>query len=151
MATHFDLRRDYERGASVLELADREGVDCKTMRGRLSRAGTKMRPRGRRTVANQARRVYLRGLYEAGATTRELADAEGVHPQTMRVYLASVGARLPSDGSFPWKKRRERLRREYEAGASVLGLAEREGVTESAIYRNLAAAGANLRSAGARR
>ena len=46
MATHFDLRRDYERGASVLELADREGVDCKTMRERLSRAGTKMRPRG---------------------------------------------------------------------------------------------------------
>ncbi|MFI6689209.1 helix-turn-helix domain-containing protein [Streptomyces sp. NPDC050485] len=115
-----ELRRMYENGATLRELAQATGHSAKSVRDLLVEAGTRLRPRGRRparpdagpdrTAAPQhphqapdsrhrgARE--LRALYEQGASIRELSARTGTSFGAVRNRLLDAGTTLRSVGGF---------------------------------------------------
>jgi DNA-binding transcriptional regulator LsrR (DeoR family) len=84
-----EVRRRYEAGATVREVADGLGVSVTPVRRALQQAGAKIRKRGRRSgPVDPARVKTFQGLRNRGWTFNEIAEEYGLSRQAVQQYLA---------------------------------------------------------------
>jgi DNA-directed RNA polymerase specialized sigma24 family protein len=88
----------YLEGATVYELADRLGIDCRTVSVRLKECGVAMR-RASPTPAMVERMVHL---YGSGLSAKKTGDLVGVSADTVLSHLHStnVATRPPGRGNL---------------------------------------------------
>ena len=87
--------------------------------------------------------IAMVACYEAGASTREVAEAFNVHRETAARHLRAAGAQLRSSGLSEVQARQ--ARELYLAGQTLAEVGERFGVSQGTIGRCLRAQGAELR------
>ncbi|WP_234022003.1 MULTISPECIES: helix-turn-helix domain-containing protein [unclassified Streptomyces] len=155
------LRKRYEAGSTVQELARISGLSHGTVINRLRSAGTVMRTswqtrRMRQPPARRRLAAHLRRLYEQhGATLAELAAAGGKSKRAARQLLIEAGGK-PRTAQETLRirsasKTAERiklmtvLRTKYEAGASVSALAAEHNLSTGTVYRLLHQAKTSMR------
>ncbi|MFG2566672.1 helix-turn-helix domain-containing protein [Streptomyces sp. NPDC048567] len=156
------LRRQYESGATVIELVAASGLSYGTVLNRLHDAGTVMRtswqtrrmrqdPQARQRLA-----AHLRTLYEQqGATLTELAAAAGETRRAARRLLIEAGGTVRTTQqtlrmrtAAQAAERRKLalfLRARYEAGATVPNLAKEHSYSIATVYRLLHQVGTRMR------
>lgn len=81
----------YRQGASMLVLAERQGVSRHTIRRILVGAGEPTRPSGRPRLA--ASSDSIAELYEAGVSFNEISTRLGIHPDAARTRWEEVRSR----------------------------------------------------------
>jgi hypothetical protein len=84
------LAEEYQAGATVYELAERFGINRKTVALHLHRQGVEMRRQGLddEQIADAAR------LYERGWSLARIADHYAVWPRTVHLALLALGVRM---------------------------------------------------------
>ncbi|MEY9968547.1 Mor family transcriptional regulator [Streptacidiphilus sp. MAP12-16] len=100
------LRAGYQAGASVMVLADRQGLSVRTVRRLLREAGTLMRSsaqtralqRNSREALQQERIDQLRSRYEAGADVPALAAEHHCSTSTLYRLLRRAGTAMRPRG-----------------------------------------------------
>ena len=88
----------YQAGATVYELADRFGINRKTVARYLHRQGVKMRRQGltAKQVAEAAQ------LYERGWSLAQIADRYGVWSRTVHLALLARGVKMRDTHGREW-------------------------------------------------
>ena len=106
----------YEEGATLKELADQYGVSIGTVRDRLAKAGTSIRPRYNQSGAELDTDEIL-VLYADGLTLTEIAKKAGTSVKT-------VCSRVKEHASEMAAFKTDHVRARYAKGASIKGIAK---------------------------
>lgn len=95
-----ELKRRYEQGASLRELAREHRMSHESVRRRLISAGVSMRPRGepRAYALSEATYEQLRKEYEGGSTIAEMASKWAVSRDALRSALARAEVKMRPPG-----------------------------------------------------
>jgi lambda repressor-like predicted transcriptional regulator len=90
----------YEKGQSLASLSGATGLAVSAVYCLLRKAGTAMRPRGRRQAISEST-LGLRAAYERGQTLQQLAHEHGVSHQAIRARLIRAGTVMRPRGARP--------------------------------------------------
>ena len=91
--TRHKIRRTYEDGASVADIAAMLGVSAYTARQLITEAGATIRPRGRPVGSEIAPHIIaaMAKAYRGGETMQAIAKRRGVTKQAVSQLLAHYG------------------------------------------------------------
>ena len=88
------LARDYRKGKTVKQLADKHGVSPRPIYSRLRAAGVKIRPKGKVAgTMEEFRKKWAKTIkmYRRTGSIYKVAEKEGVSPQAIQLRLISAG------------------------------------------------------------
>jgi hypothetical protein len=89
-----DILKEYEAGASLMELAEKYKVSAMTISRTITRAGGNTRGGGRPSIYTDEQLQKLRREYENGATLRYLSAVYGGHHTNIGNAIEKAGGIL---------------------------------------------------------
>jgi hypothetical protein len=138
------LRAAYEGGKSIVEISQTVCLSDESVRRRLHRAGTLLRPGGW-SIESRALDARLRAQYEGGQTVTELAREHRYSSKEIRRRLKRAGVILrpkPPDVDTDF------LRKQYESGKTLEAISRATGLTVGTVHKSVIQAGTAMRPSG---
>lgn len=135
----------YLRGDRVKDIAKRHGVSEWTVRKAVRSAGVQLRLHGgqrraKDTGAKNIRSAEIAAAYLAGRGIGEIAESDGIQPQTVRTHLRNSGVRLRAeDNNKFWNTAFSPPARGRDAAAQAQLTLQRRGYH---VYRSAVSGGA---------
>ena len=140
-----ELRKEYENGKNIQQLADEFNVLYKTIRSHIIRAGGVIRTAGEsNTITFPISDLELLKAYNNGKRIYQLADEFQVSSSTIKKHIIIAGGNIILSGTY--KKiilpiSDFELLKEYENGKNTIQLSETFNVCNTTIIKHIKAAG----------
>ena len=147
--TDIELKRDYESGLSVYQLADMYGCMVNVIIKHLKSVGTEMRAGRANRKSIAATNDELKEEYESGVNSIDLAKKYGCAAITLLRRLNSMGCEIRDKRTcqeiITLPITDDKLKEEYESGLTKTELAEKYGCCSTTILKHLKLAGCEMR------
>lgn len=150
------LRKEYEGGAPLRELAEKYGSSVPTIRNAIYRVGGQMRTKQEtaKPIVPRSEWPTIVKMYQDGATLRAIGIAYNTSVSNIQYYLeqskATPRPRNYSAMGKKWTKFNDdvakQIRQQYEDGSTVEGLANLYSTSGSTISRTIRRVGGTIRT-----